>query len=64
MHPHAELRGFWHLFQNLRHHRDAQAADDLGFGYSRADNDTDPVVVPDGVDLHFFTGRTRTEAHR
>ena len=63
---HTDLRGFWHLFQSLRH-RHAQAVDDLGFGYSRADSDTEPTTptpVPDGIELHFLTGRTRKEAHR
>jgi hypothetical protein len=66
MRTHAELRGFWHRYQNLRH-RHAQAADDLGFGYSRSDSDTEPTelaTVPDGIDLYFFTGRTRKEAHQ
>ncbi|MDI6098194.1 hypothetical protein QLQ12_06200 [Actinoplanes sp. NEAU-A12] len=54
-----DIRSFWHLYQEL--HRRAQAVDRLGFGYSRTDTDTTgPARVPDGVELHFFTGRTRT----
>jgi hypothetical protein len=56
--------GLLHLYQTLRH-RHAQADDRLGFGYSRTDTDTTgPAAVPDGVELHFFTGRTRQEATR
>jgi hypothetical protein len=64
MSVHTELRHFWHLFQGLRH-RHAQAADDLGFGYSRSDSESaEPATVPDGIDLYFFTGRTGKEATR
>ncbi|BFU43392.1 hypothetical protein [Krasilnikovia sp. MM14-A1004] len=43
--------------------RHTQTVDELGYGYSR---DTTPaaIAVPDGVDLYFFTGRTRREALR
>ncbi len=47
-----------------RDHRRARLVDELGFAYSR---DLDPptqAVVPDGVELHFITGRTRQEATR
>lgn len=66
MNTRAELRSVWHLYQALRH-RHAQAVDDLGFGYSRTDSDAEPATpapVPDGVDMYFFTGRTRQEATR
>jgi hypothetical protein len=62
MSVHTELRGFLHLYQTLRL-RHAQAVDEFGFGYSRTDT-TGPAAVPDGVELHFFTGRTQQEAHR
>jgi hypothetical protein len=36
----------------------ADAAADLGFGYSRDTDPPAPVPVPDGVDLIALTGRT------
>lgn len=51
-----ELRAFFH-----RHRHDT--TDRHGFGYSR-DTDLPVVTVPVGVELHFFTGRTRKEATR
>ncbi|MFC7532312.1 hypothetical protein [Actinoplanes sp. GCM10030250] len=52
-----EVRSFWHLYQQL-HRR--QATDRYGFGYSRTNTDATDTAVPDGVELHFFTGRNRT----
>jgi hypothetical protein len=64
MNVHAELRSVWRLYRILRR-RHAQLVDELGFGYSRTDNDpTGPAPVPDGVDLYFLTGRARQEATR
>ena len=36
----------------------ADAAADLGFGYSRDTDPPEPMPVPDGVDLIALTGRT------
>ena len=64
MTAHVQLPGFWRLYQAIRRHQ-AHTADDLGFGWSRTDTGaTEPAIVPDGVDLYFFTGRTRREATR
>ncbi|MEU8656927.1 hypothetical protein [Actinoplanes philippinensis] len=52
-----EIRSFWHLYQHLRHR--AQLVDEHGFGYSRSFGHRAISAVPNGVDLHFFTGRTR-----
>jgi hypothetical protein len=57
-----ETRAVWHLYQQLR--RRTRLLDRLGFGYSRTFTDTTPAVIPDGIDLHFFTGRTRQEETR
>jgi hypothetical protein len=56
-------RGLVHLYHLLRR-RHAPAVDDLGFGYSRDLDQPTSGAVPDGVELHFFTGRTRQEATR
>jgi hypothetical protein len=62
---HAEHLSLINLYQAFRR-RHTQPADQYGFGFSRTDTDdtTEPADVPDGVDLHFFTGRTRQETHR
>jgi hypothetical protein len=57
-----EIRAVWHLYQQLR--RRALLLERLGFGYSRAFDNTTPAVIPDGVELHHFTGRNRQEATR
>ncbi|GAB1692788.1 hypothetical protein [Krasilnikovia sp. M28-CT-15] len=51
------------LFQR-RNTTHTQTVDELGFGYSRTDTTPAATAVPDGVDLYFFTGRTRREALR
>jgi hypothetical protein len=55
----AELRTLLHRHRHTNH----QLTDPHGFGFSR---DTTPAtgVIPHGVDLYFFTGRTRKEATR
>ena len=45
--------------------RRTHATDDSGLCYSRpTDDDVVPAAIPDGVDLHSFTGRDRQEANR
>jgi hypothetical protein len=63
MNLHTELRALIHQFGH-RAARRAQLVDALGFGYSRDLDQPTPAPVPDGVDLHFFTGRTRQEVTR
>ena len=57
----SDIRTFWHLYQELR--RRTQ----LGYSYSRTDTDSPAdgtAVIPDGVELHRFTGRDHREATR
>ncbi|WP_153040357.1 hypothetical protein [Actinoplanes sp. TFC3] len=56
---HAELHA---LSAPERLTRPGHSAADLGYGYTRPDDDTQTVPVPDGVTVHRLTGRTRKEA--
>jgi hypothetical protein len=63
MNLYAELRNFMKYIGRRADPR-GQFVDEHGFSYSRDLDQPEPTAVPDGVDIYFFTGRTRAAGLR